>query len=1280
MSLAAAARGLKTSSIWTSRALVWIAVAAGLSCAVLVLALRYWILPNIEHYREDIAKAVSRAAKVRITIGKISADWEGIRPHLVLENVSVFDKSGRRALGLERVESTIAWRSLPAMNLHFHSLDIYRPSLDVRRDSKGIVSIAGIELQTEDRKRGGFSEWLLEQPDIEVHDAVVSWTDELRQAPPLELAGAYFQMFNRGDRHRFGLRAVPPKALAGPVDVRADMLGNRADLLAEWSGKLFVELESPDLAAWRTWVDIPFELTRGAGGVRSWLTFSGEQLGEIIADVKLSGVRTRLRHGLPELELDVLHGRLSWKNLPSGFEFSTAKLALAGAGVTLPPADFLLRVMTDKQGLQQGELQANALNLPPLVMLADRLPIDNELRAELTGFSPSGSVHDLLVRWNGAWPDVRQYSVRGRFEHFALNRHGKLPGIAGLSGNVDGTEKGGTLHLTGAGASLDMPLVFAAPLTLDTLTAQLGWARTRDRTELRFNNITFANPDAAGTLFGSYRMASAGRGDIDLTASLTRADARAVPRYMPITELRKVRPWLERALVAGQSNYVRFRMKGRLDDFPFKDEKQGIFHLMAKISGGTLDYADRWPRFENVEGDLRFTGTRMEFAARQGTISGVQVSQVQGEIPDMTAHPEVLTISGEAEGATPDFLAFISKSPVTEMIDRFTEGAQAQGTGHLALKLVLPLGELETSSKVVGAYAFAGNHIVFERDVPPLEQATGRIEFTENTVRVPSVSGVFLGGPVTIAASNTRDSTMRATLQGRANIDNVRKAGGPAWMQQLRGATDWRGVLTLRKKVPDLVVESNLQGISSSLPAPFTKNAAESVPLRIERRFTNPQQDRISLAYGDIVKAELLRRNDGKQTRVERGVVRLGAGEVGEPDRPGVWIRGALKSFDFDEWLTLSRGGAGEGEASYSIAGADVKMAEIDFFGRRFNDLAVTASPVSGGTQFTLAAPELEGAATWQGEGKGRLIARLKKLNMPSGEGRPIAVSKPPVDKPLELPALDVIVEQFQYGPKRLGRLELNAVHQDRDWRIERLRLSSPDSDLTAEGVWQSWLTQPRTQLSVKMDVTDVGRTLARWNYPAGVRGGTAKIEGHLSWLGSPPDFDYPTLGGLLTVEAAKGQFLKLEPGIGKLLGIVSLQSLPRRISLDFRDVFSDGFAFDAIAGTLNIDRGTASTTNFRIAGPAARVVMSGEVDLAGETQRLRVRVTPHLSESVSIAGALLGGPVVGAAAFLAQKILKDPIEQLISFEYNVTGSWSDPLVTKAERAAALAPLSEGGP
>ena len=231
------------------------------------------------------------------------------------------------------------------------------------------------------------------------------------------------------------------------------------------------------------------------------------------------------------------------------------------------------------------------------------------------------------------------------------------------------------------------------------------------------------------------------------------------------------------------------------------------------------------------------------------------------------------------------------------------------------------------------------------------------------------------------------------------------------------------------------------------------------MPLRVERRFTGGQQDRVSFVYGDIVRAELARKSDGKQTLIERAAVRLGPGEVGEPDRPGVWVRGALKSVDLDEWLDFTS--RGEGDTSYAISGADVKFGEVDLFGRRFHDLALTAATQGGAMQLTMAGREMEGTATWRGEGKGRLNARMKKLILPPSEPKAVVAAseqRPPA-KPPELPALDVIVDQFQLGQKQLGRLELNAVPQDRDWRIEKLRIVNPDSTLTADGLWQGWLT-----------------------------------------------------------------------------------------------------------------------------------------------------------------------------------------------------------------------------
>ncbi|HXF65520.1 MAG TPA: YhdP family protein [Burkholderiales bacterium] len=1261
---------LRIGSLWAYRLLTWSVLAAGFAFAAAVLALRYWILPNIERYREDIARIASEAARQRISIGRIHASWEGLRPQLVLERVTVFDAAGRPALELSRVDNTLSWLSLVTLEPRFYALDIHRPTLSVRRDARGVISVAGIELAA-GAEAGGFAQWLLRQRDIEVHDATIVWRDELRGAPPLELKRVNLQLFNRGGRHRFGLRAEPPPELAAPLDVRGEFA---ADTLAEAAGgsaRLFLQLDYADIAAWRAWVPFPIELPRGAGALRAWLGFERGGLVEALADVQLAGVRVRLETNLPELDLAELAGRIGWKALEGGFEFTTSKLGLATAdGLVFPPADFLLRVSAaGARRPARGELQANALELGALVALAAHLPLPEEARKRIAAFSPKGSLHDLAVRWNGDWREPTQYSARGRFHNLALNRSGQLPGFSGVSGSLDGNERGGTLYLNCQKARLDLPLVFREPLDFDTLTAQVAWGRTGSETELRLNNVSFSNAHLSGTVFGNYRIAGSGRGYIDLTGSLTRADARFVPRYVPVTTGKKTLAWLDTAFAAGQSNDVSLRLKGNLDEFPFPEGKGGVFQVVAKVTGGTLEYASGWPRIENIAGDLVFRGRRMDVRARQGTILGVRLARVHAEIPDLLAEQEMLHVAGEAEGPTREFLAFLEKSPVLGMIDHFTEGWRAEGTGKLTLKLAIPLAATE-KSRVTGTYQFTGNTLVSDPGLPALEQASGRIEFTESTVRAQNVTGTVLGGPVTISANTARDATVRVSVQGRVNADAARRsAGSPFWAQHLRGTTDWRALYTVRKRSADVVIESNLQGLAVDLPAPLAKSASEALPFRFERRALAPGQERIALAFGEVVSMNLVRRVEDGRAAIARGVVRFG-GAAGEPERSGVWVSGAVKALDLDRWLALVHRAGGDG-TRVEWGGVDLKLGAVDALGRRFGEVTVSAAAQGGQWRSHLVGKGLEGSLVWQPQGRGRLVARMKTLAIPPpAPGAAQSAAAGAREKELELPALDVTAEQFVNKERVLGRLELAATPEGRDWRIERLRLVNPESALTVEGVWQGWLAQPRTQVNVRLETSDVGRLLARFGYPEGVRRGSAKLEGVLSWTGAPYDFDYPTLSGNFVLEAAKGQFVKLEPGIAKLLGVLSLQALPRRITLDFRDIFSEGFAFDEIVGAVKISRGVATTDGLRIQGPSARVTMSGEVDLARETQKIRVRITPHLSDSVSIAGALIGGPVAGVAAFLAQKVLKDPLDQLVSYEYSVTGTWSDPSVVRIERPA----------
>src|SRR5262245_14100793 len=989
-----------------------------MACAGIVLALRYWILPHIEHYRDDIARIVSEKAHQNITIGKISANWDGLRPELILEQVTVHDAAGRPALVLSRVDHMLSWLSVPTLQLRFYALEFHAPALNIRRDVAGKLYVAGIEV-TGEEDGGGFADWLLQKRNIQIHDATILWDDELRRAPPLELKNVSLQITNSGGHHRFGLRAVPPVKLAGPLDVRGDLTGNTVRALAEWNGRLYVALDYADIAAWRAWVPFPIELPRGNGGLRAWLAFSQHQLSEATADVRLADVRTRLQKNLSELDLTELSGRFGWKmSAARSFEVTTSGLRMTTTGgLALPATDFLLRFTPAADGRpERGELNVNALELAPLVVLADHLPFPVEARQQLATLSPKGHIGDVQIRWTGDWQEPSQYSAKGRFFGLALQGMGKIPGFKGVSGSLEGNERGGTLQLNTQNATVEMPLVFREPLQFEVLTAQVGWSRNGKETELRLNNITFSNSHVAGVVVGNYRTAGDTRGSIDLTGNLTRADARFVSRYIPLQVGARAREWLDVAFLSGQSSEVTLRLKGDLNEFPFREEKNGVFQVTAKIVDGTLDYAKDWPRIENIAGDLLFRGSRMEVNARQGTIMNVRLSNVRAEIPDLKSPDEEVRVTGEAEGQTSDFFAFMEKSPVLGMIDYFVEGWQAQGAGRVALKLEIPLRAVKTQTQVVGAYQFTGNTVLADPDLPPVEQASGRIDFTEDTVRTQGITGSFAGGPITISATTQRDAGVRIAVQGRINTDQMRRlAGGQQWLQYVRGATDWRATYTVQRRMADIVIESSLQGLTADLPAPLVKVAADSLPFRFERRALGKDQDRLSIAFGDVVSAQLARRVEGKRSAINRGTVRFG-GAAPEPEKNGVWVSGSVKSLDLDRWVALMRDGGADVRVDWG--GVDLKAETLDLFGRRFNQLALNATLQGTQWRATLAGKELDGNATWDLQGRGKVVARMKTLAIPN-----VALDAVPSKsggKIRELPAVDLVAEQFVRNGKQL--------------------------------------------------------------------------------------------------------------------------------------------------------------------------------------------------------------------------------------------------------------------
>jgi uncharacterized protein YhdP len=209
--------------------------------------------------------------------------------------------------------------------------------------------------------------------------------------------------------------------------------------------------------------------------------------------------------------------------------------------------------------------------------------------------------------------------------------------------------------------------------------------------------------------------------------------------------------------------------------------------------------------------------------------------------------------------------------------------------------------------------------------------------------------------------------------------------------------------------------------------------------------------------------------------------------------------------------------------------------------------------------------------------------------------------------------------------------------------------------------------------MNFKLDIADAGQLLARFGMRDVVRRGRGRMEGQVAWAGSPLAFDYPTLSGNFFINVEGGQFLKADPGLAKLLSVLSLQSLPRRLALDFRDVFTEGFSFDFLRGDITIQQGIAATNNLQMKGVNAAVLMEGRADIARETQDLKVIVVPEINAGTASLVATIINPAIGLGSFVAQLFLRQPLMRAATQEFHIDGTWADPRVTRVNRRAPAA-------
>jgi uncharacterized protein (TIGR02099 family) len=1306
------------------KTVAWLLVATFFAFGTLLLVTRYWVLPRIDEWRPRVEAIASRVLKAPLTVGRLEASWRGFNPHLALNDVRV-GRDEAKSLTLPRVEATVSWSSVLVLAPRFSYLRILAPELVISRLAGGRYSIAGFVLdptQAGDDSRA--MDWILAQGRVVVRDARIRYRDE-RQSPAreIELTDVNLLLESSFNAHSLGLQATPPAAIAGPLDVRGriryDPLGRRSDI-KEWSGEIYAEVGYADIAALVRLADLPFDVTHAHGAVRSWLSFDNALITRISADLALKDVDARLAADLDPLALSSLQGRITvrqWKDEasePGGQELVLNRLTFdSAAGQSFPPLDMKLRQTRASERIpQQTQVEASRINLEGLAALAKHVPLPREVRDNITRHAIRGTLSNLTASWKGPTPEAGGITLKAQFAGLAsagqpgateIPEAGTAigrPGFENLTGSVEVADGSGWLQLAAKDAVLVFPGVFEDPkLGFDRINASVRW-KSQPSVELRIESLQATNRDLDVNVTGSYRAAETGPGTVDLSGRIARFDATAAHRYVPRAVGRGTIDWLKHGLVKGRLGDASLRLRGDLAQFPFKRPADGEFRIAGKVTDATLDVAPGaaldggkpaadsvWPLLTGIDADIAFDRASMTINAQRGSVYDARIQNTSARIADL-GRDALLEVRGQAAGPLADMIRYVNASPVAGWIGDITQSVDARGNARLDLRLDIPL-TASGSTRVAGAVQLAANDVKLA-GIPPFSRVNGTLGFTERGVRFNNLSAGFVGGTSRLDAQTRADGATVVTAAGTLTPVGLRTLSEVPMLRRvldrMQGTARYNASLTIHQGTTQLQIDSDLIGLAIDGVAPLRKSAAESMPLRVDRATPGGEREDLRASLGKLLGVQLERRRENNEFRLTRGVVALNT-PANLPES-GLLLNISLPRFDVEAWsdwlgedssAATAQGAPTPASAEPPVDYIALQTQELVIMRRSFRNLTLGASLSKGGlVDANISSDNLVGQVSWRpgpagsvdSAGLGRIRAHLSKLVIPNAQKDNVAtVLRAPTR---QLPSIELTADNFDLGEAKLGRLDLVARNTGTGasaaWRLRRLDITNPDVKFAATGDWLASTTR-QTTMKFKLDVADAGGTLTRLGFGNTMVRGQGTVEGALDWTGSPLEIDYPTLSGNFTLKIDNGRFLKVETGgPARLVSLLSLQSLARTLGTEARETFGAGFEFTSIVADAAIARGVLTTQNFRMVGQSAAVLMSGTIDLSSETQKLLIVVLPEIDASTAALALAVVNPIVGLGTFLAQSVLRNPLSKALALEFDVTGTWTEPVVTRRSR------------
>ena len=1160
--------------------------------------------------------------------------------------------------------------------------------------------------------------WLLAQGRLELLNGSVIYLDQ-EEGTPIRITNANVVFEQRLLDWRAVVEGTAHTDETGRdfkllTAIRKDLFAQKGDP-AHWSGEAYLYFAKTDVARLMKKFGFRRIVTSGTASTEMWLDFEKGKITHSTVDLALTDVDLKLDRQLEPLRIQWLGTRLKYK--AEYGDIVTRKLAvtdldfLTDRNEHLGKTNVSLTFKTDAadQALE-GTLEASRIDLRPLVSIAHRLPISEKVRQFVNDHPLRGELTDVNIGFSGNPKIPGNWYADSTFKDLSLpiGTDG-IPGFSGLSGKITPIQQTGGVKLTldSSNVQLTFPKVFRREqIRLDHLKSTLE-LNFNPQPTLHIHALEASNSEASITGAGTWK-GTGGPGTLDISGNIVRAKAEAIPYYIPRVLGEGLLDWLEAGILDGDISAGVYQVEGPLATFPWDDANQGkgLFRISADLKRGKLDFLpshkknenghwiieSEYPILRGIDAHLVFQGNSMDIRGKSARSEGLEATDITVRIPSYITDSRLL-IDGRIRGDLSNAIGYVNSShQLSRILANAFEKSSARGKADMHLNIEMPFSAPE-SIAVNLDLKLADAALQYGYGLPLADKLNGQILITEKSVHTPvPITGETVAGPLNINVA-TEDGRIDLITQGFVTAKDIENIIGletaAPFFKKVSGAAPVLVHTAIGLAEPHFSISgtSDMTGLESTLPKPFGKQSAEQWPLSFN---WTPNGNGHDLDIHSFGRASVLLRFENLEDKLRwtKGTIALG------PQRKMTFgddidISLMTPTLDLNAWLPYAAD-------VVDIVNKESRQSKADEYSviERLGTIRVTTDELTwhenvyptveaslhrfnrrdwhlriGGNQL------LSGSATYESATSTHndvLTVKFGQLHLPL----------PPEDDPetpqnesapwTEMPDMSVVVDNLSIGKMNIGKLVAHAQNR-RDnakmlWDIHRLEIFNEGGQISGKGRWTHTPDQDGdTSIDVQINIKDMGKVLSSLNVDNAMTGAPTNASATLSWRGTPFLPELKTLSGSLTSESGSGSFLKIEPGAGRILSLLSMQHLLHRLTLDFRDVLSQGFTFDSLYVTGNFHNGVFSTPKATVFGSAATVLLGGEVDIPRETIDAKAVILPSINAGGPTLALTLVNPAVGIGTFLTQFILQDQLSNIFRAEYDITGSFDEPKLTKID-------------